>query len=301
MTSHYYEKILEPKLNGDILELIRFLQEIGVVKSNVRCSKCKKILNLKKYSRNIHGYALRCMEASCSEYTKYTSVFKNSFFEQFNIHVSKIIKIIFKWSGFTTQREILREVSVSRDTVQKVVYNMRKLCEKFNIQNPIHLGGDGVICQVDESLFRCKPKYHRGRATEHELWVFGIADVSFKPAKIFLKVVESRNANTLLPLIQNVCLPGTTIWSDMWRAYNNIESLNLSHSVVNHQLWFIDKNTGVNTQTIESYWSKAKLRVKIAKGVFGGNLELFLEECMFKDNEMRGDFEKVICLIKNYY
>jgi hypothetical protein len=107
---------------------------------------------------------------------------------------------------------------------------------------------------------------------------FGIADSSFSPAKVFLKLVENRTANVLLPLILQVCREGSIIYSDQWAAYRNISSLNFEHLSVNHSLFFVEPNTLVNTQTIESYWSKAKLRVKIAKGVFGGTLELFLKE-----------------------
>lgn len=45
----------------------------------------------------------------------------------------------------------------------------------------------------DESFFRHKPANHRGRATEHELWVFGIADTSYTPSKIYLELVEDRS------------------------------------------------------------------------------------------------------------
>jgi hypothetical protein len=64
---------------------------------------------------------------------------------------------------------------------------------------------------MDESLFRYKPKNHRGRATEHELWVVGIADTTFSPEKIFLNLVEDRRAKTLLPIISSICRPGTII------------------------------------------------------------------------------------------
>jgi hypothetical protein len=30
------------------------------------------------------------------------------------------------------------------------------------MENPLILGGSGILCQIDESLFRHKPKNHRG-------------------------------------------------------------------------------------------------------------------------------------------
>jgi hypothetical protein len=64
------------------------------------------------------------------------------------------------------------------------------------------------------SLFRYKPKNHRGRAPENEKWVFGIADCSYTPAKVFLQSVQDSSASTLLPLISRVCRPGTIVVSD---------------------------------------------------------------------------------------
>jgi len=43
--------------------------------------------------------------------------------------------------------------------------------------------------------------------------------------KCFLILVEHRNADTLLPIIQDWILPGTTIMSDLWGAYGGIGNL----------------------------------------------------------------------------
>ena len=48
----------------------------------------------------------------------------------------------------------------------------------LNHDSPLMLGSNGVVVQIDESLFRHKPKHHRGRATTNEVWVFGLCDTS---------------------------------------------------------------------------------------------------------------------------
>ena len=95
----------------------------------------------------------------------------------------------------------------------------------FNI-NPVKLGGANVVCQVDESLFCHKQKYHRGRVSNHQIWVFGIVDTSFVPARGFMTVVPNRSAATLNPLFNMWCTPELRIiHSDEWRSYNNLEVL----------------------------------------------------------------------------
>jgi transposase-like protein len=131
--------------------------------------------------------------------------------------------------------------------------------------------------------------------------VFGIADTSFQPAKVYLKVVDDRSANTLIPIIQRVCISKTIIYSDQWRSYNRLASLGINHQNVNHSLYFVDPNTNVHTQNIESYWSKIKLRIKMSKDIIKNNMKLFLNKSIFKDNISQNDFSIILDLIKSYY
>ena len=73
-----------------------------------------------------------------------------------------------------------------------------------------------------------------------------------------MEVVDQRDAATLLPIISDHIVAGTTVWSDMWAAYNGIAALPevAAHETVNHSIQFINPATGVHTNTIESYWSR---------------------------------------------
>ena len=63
-------------------------------------------------------------------------------------------------------------------------------------------------------------KYNRGKKVDG-VWVFG--GVERGTGKCFLVVVENRTADTLLQVIRDWILPGTTIISDCWKAYDKIE------------------------------------------------------------------------------
>ena len=99
----------------------------------------------------------------------------------------------------------------------------------------------------------------------HPVWVFGLVDTSHKPALGVMQVVAQRprDAATLLPLVQKNTKPNTKVWSDEWRAYNNVGSLAnvCRHQTVNHSLHFKDPVTGVHTEHIESYWNQLKTKL----------------------------------------
>jgi len=82
--------------------------------------------------------------------------------------------------------------------------------------------GPGTIVEIDETCVG-KRKYDRGRLIRTNQWMFGGIERGTKNS--FLVLVEARNANTLLPIIQDWINPGTTIYSDLWGAYGGISNL----------------------------------------------------------------------------
>jgi len=39
-----------------------------------------------------------------------------------------------------------------------------------------------------------------------------------------MELVPQRDAATLVPIIQRLILPGSTVWSDEWAAYNQLNA-----------------------------------------------------------------------------
>ena len=85
-----------------------------------------------------------------------------------------------------------------------------------------------------------------------------MVDTSQVPALGYMEIVDQRDAATLLPIIRDHVLPGTTIWSDMWAAYNGIRALPgvAGHDRVNHSIQFVNPVSGAHTNMIESYWHR---------------------------------------------
>jgi IS1 family transposase len=108
----------------------------------------------------------------------------------------------------------------------------------------VRLGGPGSVVEIDESLF-IRVKHHRGKDIYREqLWVFGLYDTDTQ--NIVFEIVPSRDAKTLLNVINNYCLDKTVVYSDCWAAYNHIQDLNFSYKQVNHTYTFSSKNVHTN-------------------------------------------------------
>ena len=70
---------------------------------------------------------------------------------------------------------------------------------------------------------------HCGRPSTSQVWMFRMTDISHEPALGFMQVVTSRDAATLLPIIQAHIQTGTIIHSDQWAAYNGVQQLSNVH------------------------------------------------------------------------
>lgn len=300
MAFHFFQDEFAPILVSETYLQIGYLRSKGLLKRSYDCPSCQVETQEIKTSRNIDGFIFQCRNKTCECFEKYFSIRVNSFFARFKISLKNCLFLIWKWANDDSQESSLREVNVSRSVILKFYSELRKLCGVYFRHNPVFLGGEGIICQIDESLFRHKPKYHTGRAADYQIWVFGICDTSYSPGKVFLRVVEQRNANTLIPLINQVCRPGTILISDEWAAYNSLYSSDFGYLSVNHSLNFVDPVTLAHTQNIESFWSKAKLKIKKMKGIYGCLIPEFLNELMFRVNIFRDDFQAVVDLIKFY-
>ena len=91
-----------------------------------------------------------------------------------------------------------------------------------------------------------------------EIWVFG--GICVETDEIFIKIVQNRKAETLIPLIESSIMLGSIIVSDYWKSYDGIQYLEIAfqHFTVNHGYNFVDPETGFNTQKCERLWRSLK-------------------------------------------
>lgn len=136
-----------------------------------------------------------------------------------------------------------------------------------------------------------KVKHGKGKdLCRPQVWVFGLYDRMNNKA-LFL-VVKSRDASSLLNLIYEYVEPNSIIYSDCWRSYSRINKLdkNYTHLTVNHNLHFVDPQTGVHTNAIESLWCSAKVHIKKMRGVNRAFLQSYLDEYVWRRQQSNSKF-----------
>ena len=207
------------------------------------------------------------------------------------------------WSQSLDSHKLLRRHCnfASESTVVDWKNFVRDICSEYFLQHPIAIGGVGHIVEIDESAW-AKRKYNRGRIVSNQ-WVFGGIDRDTR--ECFAVLVDHRDAPTLLPIINEFILPGTTIYSDQWAAYNNIANdthpQKYTHQTVNHSVNFVDSNTQIHTQNIENLWMCMKMKKKSQMGQHVSLLGTHLVEFMWRRRFAKRPFEYLIRSIQEKY
>lgn len=269
-------------------ELLYKLMEFGLIPQNVHCIRGHSTpMTLTKDGDN---YKWRCYHYINSKKGKKVMRKRCNYGQTYNMHTffhntklekAKICKFVIYWIRNVQLSDIMSFTGIGSG---KTCVDWASFCREVTYDDAIShmekLGGPNVIVEIDESKFG-KRKYNRGKHVEGQ-WVFGAYDRS--TGRCLMVPVESRNSETLLPIIEQWILPGTTIISDCWKVYQCLGSRGYVHQMVNHSVTFKDPETGAHTNSIEGSWAHAKKSIPPSgrrKQFMAGYLSkfLFLKRC----------------------
>lgn len=187
---------------------------------------------------------------------------------------------------------------IARQTVCNFFSHFRQLVACCPIIEENVIGGEGVIVELDESKIG-KRKYNRGHHVEG-VWILGGVERTANRRTFFVPIQE-RSANCLLPLISRHVLPGSIIYTDLWRGYLGIEEeLGLRHFTVNHSESFVNPITGVHTNTIEGTWNGLKICIGPRSRVRDG-MEMRLSEFQWRRCNENSLWDSFLNLLKDIH
>ena len=249
---------------------------------------------------NRDGYRWRCHTRG---WRQTTGLRRGTIFDGFRSHLGRLTYTIYLWSLRTTAVDIARQAGLDEHNVGDMRWKLRVICSNDLRRNPVCIRSAlGRPVQVDESMFHHKQRAHVGRIARRSIWVFGMVDTRYRPARPYMQVVPNRSRRTLVPIInQRLAGRNQTIHSDMWRAYHNLPHFVPNcglHQTVNHSQNFVDPVTGAHTQHIESSWNRVKYNLKRAKGCRRARLQSYLDEFMWLDWKAGNDvFQSIVARI----
>lgn len=254
------------RFKNDLDGTIAWCRQHGLLATRMDCPGCGHYCNPQNAPDRIDLRTWRCMNKNCK---RRINIRYGSYFEKSHLKLWQVLGLTYIWSTNAgrsrgmAQDTVRHELSiVGEHTVVDWFQFCRDVPVDYFLTHGVPIGGPGHIVEIDESLF-ARRKYNRGRLVP-EQWIFGGYDQQTKEG--FLVPVPRRDAATLLPIIQQWVFPNTTVWSDMWAAYNNLGQLGYQHGTVNHSLNFVDPVTGVCTNRVEAMWQRSKSKFKAMHG-----------------------------------
>ena len=86
------------------------------------------------------------------------SIRHGSFFVKSRLTLQQWLVLMYWWAREYPAKDATEEAKVNKNTATTVYRWLREVCSTKLLQAPIILGGPGVICEIDESMFKHKPK-----------------------------------------------------------------------------------------------------------------------------------------------
>ncbi|KAK9965897.1 hypothetical protein ABG768_004962 [Culter alburnus] len=276
MTKLLLMAVQKPSKKGK-LKVIKWLQKKKLLTSRVLCSRCGQKMKLTRNSKISDGYNWVCRSKNHRGVKSSRSVRTGSLFEKSKISLPSWLTFIYRFSQGLHLRQIdmmQDRIARSSKTLSRMAKVLRKICTKamkeYQKRRRQQMGGQQEFVVIDESNFRHKRKYGRGRASttwRRRKWVFGMLGVKHNLRRPILRLVTRRSRNHLIPIIVKHVRPGTILISDEWRAYRGVlANMGYRHFTVNHSHWFVDPNTGAHSQHLERAWLSYKTRVWRLRG-----------------------------------
>ena len=138
---------------GSTDNLISYLQHRQLLADSQTCGNYAIPMNLRNKSDISDGLIFRY--GTCKT-TK--SLRAGSFFSKSKLPLQKWMVLIYWWVQDYPVSDAAEEAHVGRDTAINVYQWLREVCTTKLLSMPIQLGAPGKVVQIDESLFRHKPK-----------------------------------------------------------------------------------------------------------------------------------------------
>jgi len=171
-------------------------------------------------------------------------------------------------------KQIQRETGVTYKTAWRMFKQIRTLLNEDT-------GFMSGKIEADETYIGGRRQGKRGRGAAGKTIVAGVVQ---RKAKVSASVVPDVKSATLLPMIQEKALAGSTIYTDEMPSYNRLERMGYAHGTIHHANK-VYVNGDIHTNTIDGFWSLVKRGiVGVYHSVSPDYLQSYVNEYSFRYN-----------------
>jgi transposase len=161
---------------------------------------------------------------------------------------------------FTTTRhgvsgkELQRQLGVTYKTAWRMADEIRKHMAMVDGDQP--LGGPGQVVEVDETLVGGVAEGMGSGYKKNKTCVMGALE---RDGELVTRVVKSRTKPAMQRIILETVIPGSTLSTDEFGGYKDIDKSGYRHIKVNHGAGeYVNPITGAGTNAIEGFWRHLK-------------------------------------------
>jgi transposase len=245
----------------EYLKITRFLDGIF-------CKSCGKVTNHSKLS-NLPVY-------SCNRCGSHTHPMVGTIFENSRTSLRQWFYAMFLMSSTRcgiSAKQLQRELGVTYKTAWRMFKQIRQL---MNEQTP-KLSG---IVEIDEMYVGGKRE--NGNLND-KTPVIGAVQ---RKGNIKTGVIKTTRSSSLAPFIIQNINQRTTLLTDEYSGYNNINKCGYIHKTINHQEAYAIEN--IHTNNIEGFWSLVKRGISgVYHSVSPEYLQSYVNEYAFRYNHRK--------------
>lgn len=238
------------------------------------------------FDKSSKVYKCKGNKYKCKNTGKYFTIRNIGIFKNSNLKLRKWFAAIWLFTshkGGLSSMQLQRELNVTQKTTWFILQRLRE-CSKFENNHTLsgeveidetYVGGKNKNRHADK-----KVKHSQGRSFKDKTPVLGMIQ---RGGKVVAHVVKSVSAEQLEPFILKTIDAFQTVYTDEWKAYNDL-NLYYDHSIVNHgKKEYVNGNTSTNC--IENFWGNLKRAIiGVYRVVSRKHLQKYVYEFVFRHN-----------------